>query len=59
MVSTDEIAEPEVPVARHWHRPAHYSEPYAEFGVSWVVPYCECGEPLTPRRASAVRKATG
>lgn len=54
VVETDEP----VPVARHFHRPAHYSEPYTEFGTSWVVPYCECGEPLAPRRASAVKRSS-
>jgi hypothetical protein len=63
MVST--VSEPVEPVeaiealdSPHRHRPFTYSDSYTELGRVWVVPYCECGLPLSPRLASSVRKAS-
>jgi hypothetical protein len=38
----------------HRHRPGSYSEPYVEFDLEWVIPVCECGETLAPRRVVGV-----
>jgi hypothetical protein len=37
--------------APHRHVPISFSDPYVEFDVEWVVPVCECGVALAPRRA--------
>ncbi len=58
VTSEPAVVDEFVTTAPHRHRPIHYSEPYTECGVRWVIGVCECGEQLAPRRAASVREAS-